>query len=355
VTSLELRLLAQELWRADPDLEIRSLNPRLYPISEIECFPVTEEHYKEFFKQAVIQVEGQRKYVIGFLISSDFELHELKLQNGKALEKLLKERQSWLVIHRFDSLLTEQIGWFACKFVGANCRRVEQELNPLLLQTIATLNQTRQFEGAKAISGSLQYEVIRSTVYESRGNDECAAVLAIRCESHNVEWMKTILVHTELEVSKFGTFMLKTTNRSNQELHWTMYKKHVAFSQDVWTIVVGGLHDNVLKEVLGTEPGQSVHDILLQTRREDIKPIKSIEYTTRSENEGHFLFITSRECAEATESIIANELTLLARQTTAHYRHFTDNTNYSKGIRQVTRRPSRLERTKREFGQDIPT
>jgi hypothetical protein len=348
-TSVELRVLAQELWRADPALEIVSLNPDLCSITQIDEFPVREDQFKQFFEQAVTELqEGQRKYVIGFAIRSEYNLQELKVTNGKALQTFAQERKTWLVYQRFATLATEQIGWFACKFAGAHCKRFEQELWMEITKTIAVLNQTEEFEGAKRIKGILMYEVTRSTVYGRNGQSDRTSALTIRCENHNTEWMKTILIAADLDSNKFGTFMLTTTKLSNPELHWTMFQKHAAFTQNEWTIVVEGLHDTVLEAMIELPPGSgnmvSVKDSVLNVQRRNVSPIKSIEYTTRSDDEGRFLFVTTRAGIEATESIIAKELVSLARQTIEHHNHFTDGEKFLQGIRQATRRTSRRER-----------
>jgi hypothetical protein len=348
-TSVELRVLAQELWRADPALEIVSLNPDLCSVTRIDKFPVREDQFKQFFEQAVTELqEGQRKYVIGFAIRSEYNLQELKVTNGKALQTFAQERKTWLVYQRFATLATEQIGWFACKFAGAHCKRFEQELWMEITKTIAVLNQTEEFEGAKRIKGILMYEVTRSTVYGRNGQSDRTSALTIRCENHNTEWMKTILIAADLDSNKFGTFMLTTTKLSNPELHWTMFQKHAAFTQNEWTIVVEGLHDTVLEAMIELPPGSgnmvSVKDSVLNVQRRNVSPIKSIEYTTRSDDEGRFLFVTTRAGIEATESIIAKELVSLARQTIEHHNHFTDGEKFLQGIRQATRRTSRRER-----------
>jgi hypothetical protein len=49
---VELRTLAMELWGADPDLEILSLDPLLHPITGIDEFPTSAE--ESFFSRVLI-------------------------------------------------------------------------------------------------------------------------------------------------------------------------------------------------------------------------------------------------------------------------------------------------------------
>jgi hypothetical protein len=64
----ELYTLAVELWRADPDLELFSLNKELYPIVGIDEFPSTSAEYEEFFARAGTQINEQLNHTFGFYI-----------------------------------------------------------------------------------------------------------------------------------------------------------------------------------------------------------------------------------------------------------------------------------------------
>jgi hypothetical protein len=77
--------------------------------------------------------------------------------------------------------------------------------------------------------------------------------------------------------------------------------------------------------------------------REGEYPIKSIEYTTRSRDEGRFLFVTDREGAAYTERIIGNELMAIAGRTRAFVYHLHDNEKFADGIRRPARRMTRRE------------
>jgi hypothetical protein len=150
-----------------------------------------------------------------------------------------------------------------------------------------------------------------------------------------------------LDENEFGTFMLLTTRLSNPELQRDMYQKHLAFTQDLVAIAVEGLHLDVLEEPIpsgsAAAVSTSVRQILLQLERDGEYPIKSIKYTTRSRDEGRFLFVTDREGAAYTERITNNELMDIAGRTRAFASHLHDNEKFADGTRRAAGRLTRRE------------
>jgi replication-associated recombination protein RarA len=106
--------------------------------------------------------------------------------------------------------------------------------------------------------------------------------------------------------------MLLTTRLSNPELQREMYQQHLAFTQDLVAIAVEGLHLDVLEETIPNGPAgvgsTTVRQVLLQLERDDGNPIRAIEYTSKSRDEGRFLLVTDRDGAAHTERIVDNEL-----------------------------------------------
>jgi hypothetical protein len=143
--AVETRLLALELWRADPELVIHSLNEGRNPITGIEAFPTITADYKSFFASAATRRSGSQKNVIAFTVQTRFSTADLMLCNERALQNFLKGRKLWLHHHRFDSLMIEQIGWFACKMVGAHIPRFEFELLQEINRAILELNCTEEY------------------------------------------------------------------------------------------------------------------------------------------------------------------------------------------------------------------
>jgi hypothetical protein len=213
--------------------------------------------------------------------------------------------------------------------------------------TANRLNETEGYEGANKITMLPRFEIARRTVYESDGSPENTNALTIFCENENSELLKTLLVAADLDENEFGMFMLLTTRLSNPELQRDMYQKHLAFTQDLVAIAVEGLHLEVLEEAIHSGPAAagptSVKQILLQLERDGERPIGSIEYTTRSRDEGRFLFVTDREGAVHTERIIDNELMAIAGRTRAFLSHLHDNEKFADGIRRPARRMTRRE------------
>jgi hypothetical protein len=346
VTSVELRNLAAQLWQADPTMIIHSLNNELRPIHSLDDFPSNRAEYDEFFERVVTQIAGVTRNVVGFAIQAMYQLHELKDYNGKQLQRFLQDKRSFLRVHHFESLLTEQIGWFACKTTGVHLDRFEYDLGNELEVTKEQLNATEDYAGSKRIINLPGFEVSKANVYESGNESQGILALNIRCESHNAEMLKTILVQADLDVGKFGTFMLFTTRLSDPALHESMYHNHLVLTQDTVAITVEGLHDDVLQEEIQIGPNQfeTVKGILLRTTYLNERPIRSIEYTYRSDSDGRFLFITDREGVEGTAWIIANTLTALARSTNAYETHRSQNNKFSRGICRVQQRMTRSAR-----------
>jgi hypothetical protein len=348
-TTIELFTLAEELWRADPDMEILSFNTALLPITCIDEFPSSTAEYKEFFARVCIQKNSKRDHIFGFYIRTRHPLSKLSQMNGKALQNFLIQRKTWLRQHRFNSLLVEQIGWFACKMAGAHIHRAEYRLQQQLWETAIRLNRTDEFSGANKITETPAFEIARRPVYETDGSSESNSALTIFCESANTELLKTLLVHADLEKNEFGMFMLQSTKLTTPDLHKSMYQEHLAFSQDLIAIAVEGLHLDVLEESIQSTsaPGGTiltVRDALLAAERDGVCPIRALEYTTRSTEEGRFILITTREGADGTKSIVENELVTLAQKTTSFARHMNDSDKFSHGIRLATRRMTRRER-----------
>jgi hypothetical protein len=96
-----------------------------------------------------------------------------------------------------------------------------------------------------------------------------------------------------LEKNEFGIFMQQSTKMTNQALHKSMYQEHLVFTQDMTAIPVEGLHLDVL--IRSSSPSgevKTVQELLLETKLEGVCPIWAIEYTTRSMEEGWFIFVT---------------------------------------------------------------
>jgi hypothetical protein len=347
-THTELYALAEELWIADPELEMYSFNEELRPITGIDYFPSSSADYQEFFARECVLKNGKRNHVFGFYIQTQHPLSELTQFNDKALQKFLAGRKTWLRTHVFDSLLVDQVGWLACKMVGAHLERLEYRLQQQLWVTVAKLNNTAKYSGANRINATPALDITRRPVYESDGTAESNSALTISCKSSCAELLKTLLVHADLEKNKFGIFMQQSTKMTNQVLHKSMYQEHLAFTQDMTAIPVEGLHLDVLEELIRpsslTGEVKTVQELLLDTKRDGVCPIWAIEYTTRSMEEGRFIFVTDNAGAAGTKSIIENELVRLAQKTTAFARHLTDNDNFTHGIRLATKWMTRRER-----------
>jgi hypothetical protein len=347
-THTELYELADELWRADPELVMYSFNEELRPVTGIDYFPSSSADYQEFFARECVLKNGKRNHVFGFYIQTQHPLSELTQFNDKALQKFLAGRKTWLRKHEFDSLLVDQVGWLACKMVGAHLERLTYRLQQQLWETAIKLNNTAKYSGANRIKGTPAIDITRRPVYESDGNAESNSALTISCKSSCAELLKTLLVHVDLEKNEFGIFMQQSTKITNQALHKSMYQEHLAFTQDMTAIPVEGLHLDVLEELIrpSSPSGEvkTVQELLRDTKREGVCPIWAIEYTTRSMEEGRFIFVTDNAGAAGTKSIIENELVLLAQKTTAFARHLTDNDNFTHGIRLATKWMTRRER-----------
>jgi predicted DNA-binding WGR domain protein len=232
--------------------------------------------------------------------------------------------------------------------VGAHLDRLTYRLQQQLWETAIKLNNTAKYSGANRIKGTPAIDITRRPVYESDGNGESNGALTISCKSSCAEILKTLLVHADLEKNEFGIFMQQSTKMTNKVLHKTMYQEHLAFSQDLIAIPVEGLHLEVLEEMVrlnsGTGEAKLVQDVLLATKREGISPKRAIEYTTRSTEEGRFIFVTDSAGSEGVKSIIENELQILAQKTMAFARHLNDNEHFTHGVRLATKWMTQTER-----------
>jgi hypothetical protein len=244
--------------------------------------------------------------------------------------------------------MAEQIGWFACKSVGAHIPRFEYKLQQRLQETVLVLNCTEKYSGAKSIGKLPAFEIDRRPVYENDGSPASNTALTISCENANAELLKDLLVDANLDTEEFGTFMQRTTSLSNPKLHATTYQDHLAFTMDNFTVVVEGLHIEVLEERVVTNAAsgetRSVREVMLATERNGSRPIWAIEYTTRSAEEGRFHFITNKDGAEGVRSIVRSELLEMARKTVAFASHCNKNVKFSRGIKLAANRLSRNER-----------
>jgi hypothetical protein len=338
----ELKGMLEEIQKADANALIGSVFIQNAEIRQHEEFPASIQGLDGFFERAVVQSNAGRKTAIGFTILSVLTLQELKERNERDLQHYLQDRRTVLKIHKFDTLTIEQVGWFACKITGTHSERFEYELEQDLVDVVAGMNDTEEYQGDNRIRAIPKFEISRSKVFEMPGDSRSAQAVDIRCEACNAETLKNILVHANVDIAKFGTFMLFSARLTNPDLHWTMFNKHAAFLHDVVVISVEGLHLEVLQEMVlaidGSGDQSSVGDILVATMVEGSQPLWAIEYTHLSHDEGKFLFLTNRAGARAVENIIDNDLKYLAHKTQSHREHLNDGPKFRQGIKRVTRR-----------------
>jgi hypothetical protein len=167
----------------------------------------------------------------------------------------------------------------------------------------------------------------------------------IKCEVGEVATLKCILLQSEMNISELGSFVPVATRLANPQLHRTMFNKHAAFVNDMVTVHVEGLHDDVLDELMhcGSTPKteKSIREILKLTELQDVCPVWAIEYTEESEEDGKFYFVTSKENVELVESVVNNQLQQMAMSTVSYRKHRNKNDKFRAGIRVVPRRPNR--------------
>jgi hypothetical protein len=242
--------------------------------------------------------------------------------------------------------MTEQVGWFACRIAGISFEKLELELMVELDKTVESMNSSDTLQEYEEITQVPRFEISRTTVYElNDSQSRSTQAVDIRCESMNSELLKNILVTADLDTRKFGCFMMFSNRMANQWLHYDMFQKHAAFTNDTMVIAVEGLHEEVLDEMveIPANSGQweKVIDKLLKTNN---SPIWAIEHTRLSQSEGRFLFVTDRTHADETIGVIQNELVSLAHQTVAFHKHVNDGEKFFRGIQRVEPRMTRRVR-----------
>jgi hypothetical protein len=340
----ELKAVFAAVLRAD---SLASMTCALDDSREVQCmsqFPSEETALSQFFERVVTESEYVRKHVITFAIHSSWTLQELKMAQSRSLQEFLKVNRTHLKEHKFETLLIEQIGWFACKLPFAYLDRMEHDLSQEISRSISRINA--HIEGLETeISYAPKFELDRSTVYESLNGSNRVQAIGIKCEVGEAATLKRILLQSDINANNLGSFIPVATRLANPQLHRTMFNKHAAFINDMVTIHVEGLHDDVLDELMhcGSTPETeiTIREILKLTELQDVCPVWTIEYTEESEEDGKFLFVTSKENAELVESVVNNQLQQMASSTLSFAKHRNKNESYRAGIRVVPRRPNR--------------
>jgi hypothetical protein len=85
----ELFALAEELWRADPELEIYLLDTELHPITKAKDFPTSSEQYMEFFSRITSLKNDKLTHIFGFYLSTKYPIGELIQLHEKSLKQFL--------------------------------------------------------------------------------------------------------------------------------------------------------------------------------------------------------------------------------------------------------------------------
>jgi hypothetical protein len=90
----ELYALAEELWRADPEVEMYSFNKSVRPITGIDYFPSSSADYQEFFARGWLLKNGKNNHIFGVFLQTKHPLSKLTQFNDKAVKKFLIGRKT---------------------------------------------------------------------------------------------------------------------------------------------------------------------------------------------------------------------------------------------------------------------
>jgi hypothetical protein len=150
----ELKAVFAAVFRSDP---LASMTCVLDESKEVQCmgqFPKEETELLQFFERVVTVSDNVRKHVTTFAIHSTETLQELKMAHSRSLQEFLKDNRTYLKEHKFETLLIEHVGWFACKLPFAYLDRMESTCRRR--STAALEESTRKLKAWKRKSRTLQ-------------------------------------------------------------------------------------------------------------------------------------------------------------------------------------------------------
>jgi hypothetical protein len=133
---LELQVLLYEILQANNEATLLLLNSGQATLRDMDDLPCSDEGMGRFFKREIVEGTNGRKHVYAFTICSEHDLQTLKEYNSKRLQKYLQFRKTSIREHKFETLVTEQVGWFACRIAGISFEKLELELMVELDKTV---------------------------------------------------------------------------------------------------------------------------------------------------------------------------------------------------------------------------